>query len=90
MVAGNLVVVSHMTRESEDQLFRFQEAVRRFFLRDWFSRLWVIQEFVLTREVNFHCGQRKLDWRHLFAACLDYGPDAPVPSKDTWAASFQA
>jgi hypothetical protein len=53
------------------------DAVRRFFLRDWFSRLWVVQEFVLAREVTFYCGRRKLDWRHVFAGCQEfYGSDA--------------
>ncbi|KLU90775.1 hypothetical protein MAPG_10626 [Magnaporthiopsis poae ATCC 64411] len=49
-----------------------REAVARLLGRPWFTRVWIIQEFVLAREVVMLCGMVAVDWRHLFAVCLAY------------------
>lgn len=62
--------------ELSGQVGKQWEAVKRFFAREWFSRLWIVQEFVLARDVIFYCGHHVLDWRHLVAVCIHYGPTA--------------
>ncbi|KXJ93512.1 hypothetical protein Micbo1qcDRAFT_161532, partial [Microdochium bolleyi] len=41
--------------------------VMRIAQRPWFQRLWIVQEFVLARDVVFYCGTRTVHWGHLFA-----------------------
>ncbi|KXX80055.1 Heterokaryon incompatibility protein 6, OR allele [Madurella mycetomatis] len=47
-------------------------AVLKFFERPWFRRIWIMQEFVLAREVVMFYGRHKINWRHLFASCFVY------------------
>ncbi|SPQ24407.1 d7eb814c-ccb0-4b83-9bcb-f4819d2c0ac6 [Thermothielavioides terrestris] len=54
----------------ETELPDHGDAVARFFDRPWFSRLWVIQEFVLARRVVFICGRREVPWRDVVGATL--------------------
>ena len=53
------------------------ESVKNFFDRAWFSRLWVVQEFVLARDVVLVCGHHRPDWRHLLAIGCAYGTGVP-------------
>ncbi|KAH7039821.1 heterokaryon incompatibility protein-domain-containing protein [Microdochium trichocladiopsis] len=48
------------------------ESICEIIQRPWFSRIWIVQEFVLAREVTFHCGTRVADWRHLLALFFDF------------------
>jgi len=50
---------------SEDQQW---ESVARFFSRPWFSRLWIIQEFVVARELILFHGTQHIKWQELFGA----------------------
>lgn len=45
--------------------------------RPWFTRLWIVQEFVLASDVVFYCGRTTVDWRTTFALCFDFGIDSP-------------
>jgi hypothetical protein len=47
--------------------------VRDFLSRPWFARLWVVQEFVLAREVHMLVGRRRLSGQELMAAMFSYG-----------------
>ncbi|KAJ3547922.1 hypothetical protein NM208_g1252 [Fusarium decemcellulare] len=38
------------------------QALRRFFHRPWFSRVWVIQEVLLSTEKIVYCGEKVLPW----------------------------
>ncbi|KAK4461530.1 heterokaryon incompatibility protein-domain-containing protein [Cladorrhinum samala] len=38
--------------------------------RPWFSRVWIIQEVVMGKEVVVHCGPHTLDWMQLFYCAL--------------------
>lgn len=49
--------------------------VSRFFLRPWFTRLWVVQEFVLARRLVSICGQQRVSELDLIGAIL-YFPGA--------------
>ncbi|KAF9872289.1 hypothetical protein CkaCkLH20_10116 [Colletotrichum karsti] len=47
-------------------------ALRAFWRRAWFRRVWVIQEFVNATEIVVLCGPREVDWRKLFLAASAY------------------
>ncbi|KAJ5011985.1 Heterokaryon incompatibility protein 6, OR allele [Colletotrichum sp. SAR 10_99] len=47
-------------------------ALRAFWRRPWFRRVWVIQEFVNATELTVLCGAREIDWRRLFLATRAY------------------
>ncbi|KAI1042168.1 hypothetical protein LB505_002980 [Fusarium chuoi] len=38
------------------------DALRNFFLRPWFTRVWVIQEVFLSSEKTVYCGEREIPW----------------------------
>ncbi|KXJ88978.1 heterokaryon incompatibility protein-domain-containing protein [Microdochium bolleyi] len=38
----------------------------------WFQRLWIVQEFILARDITFYYGTSTLDWRSLFAVTVYY------------------
>lgn len=61
-------------REVKMEEFTREEtgAVLRFFERPWFRRVWVMQEFVLAREVVLLCGRNELDWKRVWAGCMVY------------------
>ncbi|KAM0081517.1 hypothetical protein ACKRZS_006303 [Fusarium odoratissimum] len=37
-------------------------AIRNFFLRPWFTRVWVIQEVFLSTDKIIYCGEKELSW----------------------------
>ncbi|GAB1318118.1 hypothetical protein MFIFM68171_08328 [Madurella fahalii] len=43
-------------------------AIRALFRRPWFRRVWIIQEFVVAKEVMMMCGHTTSDWEILGAA----------------------
>ena len=56
---------------------KFCIALEELLKRDWFFRIWVVQELVLSRDDPIvHCGLRRLRWRQFAAAvnitCLQY------------------
>ncbi|KAF4435134.1 hypothetical protein FACUT_7392 [Fusarium acutatum] len=38
------------------------DALRNFFLRPWFTRVWVIQEVFLSSEKTIYCGEKEIPW----------------------------
>ncbi|KAI3575599.1 heterokaryon incompatibility protein-domain-containing protein [Fusarium oxysporum f. sp. albedinis] len=38
------------------------DALRNFFLRPWFTRVWVIQEVFLSTDKIIYCGEKELSW----------------------------
>ncbi|EWG54465.1 hypothetical protein FVEG_17326 [Fusarium verticillioides 7600] len=38
------------------------DALRSFFLRPWFTRVWVIQEVFLSSEKTIYCGEKEIPW----------------------------
>ncbi|KAL2130290.1 hypothetical protein VTI74DRAFT_6662 [Chaetomium olivicolor] len=38
--------------------------------RSWFSRIWIIQEVVMGKEVTVQCGPHKFDWTELFYCAI--------------------
>ncbi|KAF2679081.1 hypothetical protein K458DRAFT_408347 [Lentithecium fluviatile CBS 122367] len=59
-------------------------AIRDLFKREWFSRVWVIQEVVLAWDMRLICGEYEVDWEDIVTAlgiCMDnnaelLGPDS--------------
>lgn len=43
-------------------------ALRAFFRRPWFRRVWIIQEFVYATDVCVTCGDLEIDWHRLWLA----------------------
>ncbi|RGP78840.1 Heterokaryon incompatibility protein [Fusarium longipes] len=55
----------------------------RFISSPWFHRLWILQEFVLGRDVTMIFGRRHLPWGQLWASTVCYlGADMPWDSLD--------
>ncbi|KAF6794966.1 ankyrin and het domain protein [Colletotrichum sojae] len=48
------------------------KAVRNFWRRSWFRRVWIIQEFVYASDLLILCGAREVDWRRLWLAAKPY------------------
>lgn len=46
------------------------EAIGRLTRRPWWYRFWVLQEFILARDVSFICGSRSIARTHFAPACL--------------------
>lgn len=47
-----------------------------FWQRSWFRRAWVVQEFVMARDVTVICGRKKLNWKSLSSGIekmVEYG-----------------
>ncbi|KAF4308315.1 Heterokaryon incompatibility protein 6 [Botryosphaeria dothidea] len=47
---------------------RCLDAVASLYERDWFRRVWVVQEVALAREAVLHCGDTKIDWATFYTA----------------------
>ncbi|TQN67654.1 Heterokaryon incompatibility protein 6, OR allele [Colletotrichum shisoi] len=45
-------------------------AVSRFWNRPWFRRVWVVQEFILARDVLMICGDEAVNWAKLWPATV--------------------
>ncbi|GKT93413.1 LOW QUALITY PROTEIN: ankyrin and HET domain protein [Colletotrichum tofieldiae] len=45
-------------------------AVSRFWNRSWFRRVWVVQEFILARDVLMICGDKTVSWSQLWPATI--------------------
>ncbi|PVH69973.1 hypothetical protein DL98DRAFT_661395 [Cadophora sp. DSE1049] len=57
--------------------------IAKFFHRDWFRRVWVVQELVLASRVRVICGTWDLSWEDIFSAletCLKHISVHPRPS----------
>ncbi|KAF9874732.1 ankyrin and het domain protein [Colletotrichum karsti] len=45
-------------------------AVSRFWNRAWFKRVWIVQEFILARDVVMICGDKSVNWAQLWPATI--------------------
>jgi hypothetical protein len=57
-------------------------SIQNLFEREWFSRVWVIQEVVLAKELKLICGNYEVDWEDIIKAveiCLD-DQGGPLPT----------
>ncbi|KAH7399670.1 hypothetical protein BKA66DRAFT_437202 [Pyrenochaeta sp. MPI-SDFR-AT-0127] len=57
-------------------------SIQNLFDREWFSRIWVIQEVVLAKELKLICGDYEVDWEDIIKAveiCLD-DQGGPLPT----------
>ncbi|KAL0930512.1 ankyrin and het domain protein [Colletotrichum truncatum] len=45
-------------------------AVSRFWNRAWFKRVWIVQEFILARDVLMICGDKTVNWAQLWPATI--------------------
>lgn len=57
------------------------DAIISLIRRNYFSRAWIVQEVLLAREIDVHCGVAVVAWDSLSNACLaleNYLPDCPA------------
>jgi hypothetical protein len=52
------------------QYFRKWDAMRAFFLRKWWTRVWTIQESVVPSSISFWCGPRQISRDTMFTALM--------------------
>ncbi|KAF5618633.1 heterokaryon incompatibility 6 OR allele [Fusarium sp. NRRL 52700] len=50
---------THLSFPRSDTLMN---SLRNFFLRPWFTRVWVIQEVFLSSEKTIYCGEKEIPW----------------------------
>lgn len=62
------------------------EAIRALFLRPWFERVWIMQEFIAARKVQFRCGNRYLDWEDVFTAIKAADQELRASTEDKYLA----
>ncbi|RMZ69347.1 Heterokaryon incompatibility [Pyrenophora seminiperda CCB06] len=53
-------------------------AIRQLLRRPWFSRLWTIQEAVLSRDTHLKCGQAEVCWEDFEAWCYCLAGTGPL------------
>lgn len=73
--------IYHDPNYSNDDL----ERVSILFGRRYFTRLWVLQEILLARDVLVHCGDDALSWNRLIASLKSRFPQAAAPA---WVKNF--
>jgi hypothetical protein len=67
---------------SSDEWLRLWESHRDFYKSyRWFSRAWIVQEFLLAREIIILCGEQNLDWEVLSLLsqqAIGHGPQVGI------------
>lgn len=73
-----------------DKLIRY-EGLEDFFSRDWSSRVWTLQEVILTKNPVIYCGQTVLYWRSIIYSVAyleyvrqNYGVALPEANFNAW------
>lgn len=59
------------------------DAMHSFFSRDWFRRVWIVQELVLGSKVIMMCGDNRLDWEAIYTPALVCAQEAEKSSAAT-------
>jgi len=62
----------------EDMVEDWSKAFLEFIQLKWFHRLWIMQEFVLGRDVSMVFGRQHIPWRQIWAGTVQY-QGATVP-----------
>lgn len=58
-----LSILPELQRQIPPKDAVFWKALTCFSRRDWFGRLWIIQEAVLARRLTLVCGRKRLEWQ---------------------------
>jgi hypothetical protein len=85
-----LELVEDMTINSLEELFDFNnpawQGLIALVVRLWFSRLWVVQEAVLSRDLRFRCGGSTISGNAFFKAIQAILPIVTWPPRPVFAA----
>jgi hypothetical protein len=46
--------------------FKLMMALGKFLERDWFSRMWIIQEAAIAKKLTLCCGEKAMDWTRFY------------------------
>ncbi|KAH6667844.1 heterokaryon incompatibility protein-domain-containing protein [Halenospora varia] len=65
-----LISDSTRTRQPRGQLISNIEALNRFFTRNWWQRVWVVQEIAVASDAVIMCGPHIIPWELLVALLL--------------------
>lgn len=63
-----LVLYSRGWTRNSDPTDTAVDALKDFFSRDWFRRIWIVQEISVAREATVLCGSHALEWKVLMQA----------------------
>ncbi|KAF7869903.1 hypothetical protein EAF04_004687 [Stromatinia cepivora] len=58
---------------------QFQKQVKGLFRRDYWSRLWVLQEILIGTNILVLCGRKSVPWRELVDPFLPPPPEVDIP-----------
>ncbi|KAE9377436.1 HET-domain-containing protein [Stipitochalara longipes BDJ] len=65
-------------RFAKPDIVKALEGLNDLFNRDYWWRIWIVQELTIARKIVFYCGQSSIDAGHLYAVQLLFGQmDAP-------------
>lgn len=64
-VFSGVMIAMHLRKDMDKQLRRRIDALLELLANSWFERTWVVQEFVVAREVMVHYGTWIFDWEKL-------------------------
>jgi hypothetical protein len=53
-----------LVKTYENDGFDWRDSIQELANRPYWTRFWVIQEFLLGQDVNIHCGNQFVDWLH--------------------------
>ena len=76
---GLLRLRSRWLQQMEPDLNSVPASVQSLFARDWFSRMWTVQEVALAHEPLVMCGSKSIYWSHLVAGIQHASTLHPTP-----------
>ena len=68
-------VLNAVEEMSDPFNLRAWKAVMKCLNRPWWSRVWMVQEFILGKNAMLQCGQNRMSWRQLSAAAAISTPE---------------
>lgn len=68
------------TSRTEELHYGTARVIARLLSRDWWTRIWIVQEVIVARQVTIQCGRQTLDWDD-FCILADRASKKPFMSK---------
>jgi hypothetical protein len=71
---------SRLLQQTDLDLNSVPDSVQSLFAREWFSRMWTVQEVALAHEAVVRCGSKSIYWSHLVAGIQHAEKLHPTPA----------